>query len=172
MAYPSEKKELFYNDPQMQTIGQSFREFHELVSRLDVMEVSAKEGSNRQKQILTVSVPQLLFMNESFFPPGIPKAVCEKLLLECGKEMSLIQDAITLFNDGLSLFFDSIQLLQRRMEETSSETNGYFMQNVKQLHKPATFSLRGKSSVRGVPFIQLYMSHLPLLLSIVSPTSP
>ena len=111
-------------------------------------------------------------MNESFFPPGIPKAVCEKLLLECGKEMSLIQDAVTLFNDGLHLLFDSIQLLQQRMEETSSETNSYFMQNVKQSHKPSTFSLRGKSSVRGVPLTQLYMSHLVLFLSLVFPTNP
>ena len=96
-------------------------------------------------------------MKEAFFPPGIPKPLRTKLTLQCGKEILFIQNAVSVFADGLNLLFNTIDLLQQRMNDSTSEVSNHFMQNSKPMNKTSTISLRMKSNSRGISVLHLYL---------------
>lgn len=105
-------------------------------------------------------------MSETFFPPGIPKQLRLKLALQCGREISFIQNAVSVFTDGLNLLFSTIDLLQQKMNDSTSEVSNHFMQNSKPMSKTSTISLRMKSSYRGISVLHLYLYVLFLIIFI------
>lgn len=156
-TYLSEGGDVFCNNPQLQDVHHCFLEFRSRIQQIETMEVGLQSDRYHQKQILQTTIPQLLFMNETFFPPGIPKQLRTKLTLQCGKEISFVQNAVTVFTDGLNLLFSTIDLLQQKMNDSTSEVSNHFMQNSKPMSKTTTITLRMKSNYRGISVLHLYL---------------
>ena len=96
--------------------------------------------------MLNTVVPQLTFMDESNYPPDIPKHVRSLLLAYAGKDIPLVVNACIVFKNGLSLLQDFLTELNA-LDNLSPQMKQYLNQKARK-SSSSSFSLLNYSSSR------------------------
>lgn len=96
--------------------------------------------------MLNTVLPQLTFMDESNYPPDIPKHIRSILLAYAGKDISFVVNACTAFKNGLSLLQDFLTELNA-LDSLSPQMKQYLNQKARK-SSSSSFSLLNYSSSR------------------------
>ena len=91
-------------------------------------------------------VPRLTFMDESNYPPDIPKHVRSLLLAYAGKDIPFVVNACAVFKDGLSLLQDFLTELNV-LDSLGPQMKQYLNQKARKSNT-SSFSLLNYSSSR------------------------